>query len=295
MWSEREAAPQCFSSPFCTSATLDQIVYISCDHSIYAFSTQNNRWSEVQRSFKYKHFAMVVINGKLTTVGGREDGKGTETNILLSLIPGALRRKSWKELYPPMSIKRILPGAIVVCATHMVVAGGSRDGKAGLSGVEVLNTDAMQWSTAKSLPEYAFFPQITLCEELYITTDNNVYSCSMEGLLKSCSSISSKDEQVWMKLASTPLLNTTVISLKGHLLTIGGNDKHDTPASEIYYYDKGRDCWNISGLSILSSRSRVISAVLPSKVLVVGGWQQSNIDTKDTYIGIVIDGAVLVN
>ncbi len=300
IWKAEEMAPQHLASTNGAAVAHGKVAYFSSGQDIYSF-TLPNKWSKLSQSSKYKDFTMAIVNDKLTTIGGREDSKGSITNVLLSFA-GVLWGKGWKELLPPMPTKRNLPAAVTT-HSHLVVAGGWNTKHAGLPTVEVLNIGTKQWFTARSLPEIsfapeiAFSPQMALCEkQLYISCHNSVFSCSMKDLLKSCSKSSKGEDTLWAKLADTIQYNVSLVSLEEHLLSIGGNNRLDKiPTADIYCYNKSEDCWNVSGM-IPSSRSRVLAAVLSgNKVIVVGGWDQHNIVTDDTYVGFLIDSAVLVS
>ena len=118
-----------------------------------------------------------------------------------------------------MPTKRMDPAAANT-PTHLVVAGGVGSRRNNVATVEVLNTETLQWSTASSLPEAVRFPQMTTCGGcLYLADKSNVFSCSVEDLLKSTNS--SDGGSVWTRLASIPVEGSTLATLRGHVLAIG--------------------------------------------------------------------------
>ena len=204
---------------------------------------------------------MAVINNALTTIGGK-DCQYSVTNTLLSLFGS-----SWEEVLPPMPTKRKLPAAST--PTHLVVAGGWRSRT--LSIVEVLNTETLQWSTANNLPEAVLYPQMTTCGGcLYLANDiSSVFSCSMKDLLKSTNS--SDGDSVWTKLASIPISNgSTLATLGGRVLAIGGEVGVINPTGAIHCYDVATNSWSFVG-EMPTPRSPALTAVLPSNELVVVG------------------------
>ena len=179
--------------------------YFSCCYNVYSYTVPENKWTKLPEC-KYQYFAMAVINDALTTIGGRDRQRGA-TNTLLSLSGS-----SWEEVLPPMPTKREDPAAANT-PTHLVVAGGTLPlARGGTATVEVLNTETLQWSTASSLPETVRLPQMTTCGGcLYLADrDSNVFSCSVEDLLKSTNS--SDGDSVWTRLASIPVEEDSTLS-----------------------------------------------------------------------------------
>ena len=241
--------------------------YFSSVHNVYSYTVPENKWTKLPQC-KHESFAMAVINDALTTIGGW-DHQWAFTNTLLSLSGS-----SWEEVLPPMPTKRVNTAAANT-PTHLVVAGGVGSTRNNVATVEVLNTETLQWSTASSLPAVRF-PQITTCGGcLYLADDHsNVFSCSVEDLLKSTNS--SDGGSMWTRLADIPVdEGSTLATLRGRVLAIGGDDYNDYPTGAIHCYDVATNSWSIIG-EIPTSRYRVLAAVLPSnELVVVGGWGAS--------------------
>ena len=243
--------------------------YFSEGYVVYSYTVPENKWTKLPQC-KYRYFAMAVLNGALTTIGGShtEGGTDSKVNTLLSLSGS-----SWEEVLPPMPTKRDLPAAVRT-PTHLVVAGGSL-----IATVEVLNTETLQWSTASSLPEAVRFPQMTTCGGCLYLADNrsNVFSCSVEDLLKSTNS--SDGGSVWTRLASIPVEEgSTLATLRGRVLAIGGGDggrDGGIPTGAIHCYDVATNSWSVIS-EMPTPRRRVLTAVLPSnELVVVGGYYAS--------------------
>ena len=172
-----------------------------------------------------------------------------------------------------MPTKRMHPAAantVVAGETLLSLTGGST------ATVEVLNTETLQWSTASSLPEAVRFPQMTTCGGcLYLANiDNNVFSCSVEDLFKSTNS--SDGGSVWTRLASIPVEeDSTLATLRGHVLAIGGDDDDGDPTGVIHCYDVATNSWSVIG-EIPTPRCNVLTAVLPSNELVVVGGKDAS-------------------
>lgn len=283
-WKQVESAPLRFVSDHGTAVVDDNTAYFSYAHHIYSFSLPDNKWTELPQC-SYQDFGMTVINSKLTTVGGYGV---TKTNILLSLISGC-----WKEVLPPMPTGRAQPATAMIL-TFLVVAGGVKDSPSGTDLVEVLNTDTLHWSTARSLPRALSSPQMIHCgRHLYLTHNATAFSCSVEELLKSCKPTSTNNREgcsIWTRLADIPVKDdSSLATLKGHVLTIGGNKAvlgcH--PTSAIHSYNGTTNSWSVTEC-IPTSRYSVLTAVLSSNgvinMVVVGGWN-NGLPTNDTFIG----------
>ena len=181
--------------------------------------------------------------------------RGSYKNLL------SLSGSSWEEVLPPMPTLRAYPAAANT-PTHLVVAGGTLSlTVGGFATVEVLNTETLQWSTASSLPVAVRYPQMTTCGGcLYLADDeSNVFSCSVEDLLKSTNS--SDGGSVWTRLASIPpSKGSTLATLRGRVLAIGGCNNR---TGAIHCYDVATNSWSVIG-EMPTPRYRVLTAVLPS-------------------------------
>ena len=240
--------------------------YFSSGHNVYSYTVPENKWTKLPQC-KNEYFAMAVINDALTTIGGRADGEGV-TNTLLSLSGS-----SWEEVLPPMPTKRANTAAANT-PTHLVVAGGRLSLIGGsIATVEVFNTETLQWSIASSLPEAVCFPQMTTCcEYLYLADDcSNVFSCSVEDLLKSTNS--SDGGSVWTRLASIRTIGkSTLATLRGRVLVIGGHNRYGGLTGAIHCYDVATNSWSVIS-EMPTLRYRVLTAVLPrNELVVVGGY-----------------------
>ena len=270
-WRQGRPAPVVIAASQGSAVVHGSTAYFSRFHDVYSYTVPGNKWTKLPEC-KYKHFAMAVINDALTTIGGMDHQYAATNKLLRS---GRL----WEEVLPPMPTKRDYPAAANT-PTHLVVAGGSLKG--GIATVEVLNTETLQWSTASSLPEGVWYPQMTICGGcLYLAANKSkVFSCSVEYLLKS-----SDGDSVWTRLASIPVLgDSTLTTLRGRVLAIGGRDSCKY-TREIRCYDVATNSWSVID-EIPTLRSSVLAAVLPSnELVVVGGQETSGNLCRNTEIG----------
>lgn len=238
------------------------VAYFSRSYYVYCYKVADDDWIRLPKC-NYEWFALAVIKDMLTTIGG-DDSNGVATNSLHSLSDSV-----WKQAFPPMSTSRVCTAAVST-STHLVVAGGRLDhqSRAGLASVEVMNTETLQWSIASGLPNSVDVPQMTLCgESLYLCRQDTLFSCLVEDLLKNSRSV-----PVWTKLADVPLQCSSITTLAGRVLAVGGaeNALGDNPRGIIHHYDVTSNSWSVIG-ELSTPRCGVLTAVFPSNKLVVAG------------------------
>ena len=224
------------------------IAFFSCDFNVYSYNILEDKWTELQQC-EYQRTSLAIVHNTLTTVGGCTSDL-IPTNTLLSLSQSGSRWK-WGKGLPSMMTERILPATVTI-TTHLVVAAGAKEYFGdGLSTVEVLDTETLQWSMASSLPQDIKYPQMTCSGYVYLSDDNTVFSCSVEGLLQSCqlsphkptSINSSKSGSIWTRQANIPGLGGSSLATLGeHVLAIGG-----VSTANIHCYDRATDSWSVIG------------------------------------------------
>ena len=125
---------------------------------------------------------------------------------------------------------------------------------------------------ASSLPQELPYPRMTTfggC--IYLaSSDNKVFSCPVEDLLKSTNS--SEGGSVWTRLANIPAPEkSTLATLRGCVLAIGVEDGFN-PTGTIHCYDADTNSWSVIG----EMPTQVLITVLPSNELVVVGGVDTN-------------------
>ena len=261
-------------------------VYINSGGSRKVYSCQMTSegllWSTLPNS-RYTWFSLAVINGLLTCVGGRSGLVVYRTNTLHSLTGG--HKRQWSEVFPPMPTARS-ETASVTTEQVLVVAGGCAGGKI-LDTVEVMIIATKQWTTAQNLPRPFGLISGTICgDQLYLgggfirvgEQSKSVLTCSLTDLLPPQSlgvrlrtlSLATKPG-VWRDIKNLPVTQSTLTTLGGHLLAIGGwRDSHG-PTAGVHHYDHQTDSWYVVS-KMKNKRSQPLSAVLPKdQLLIVGG------------------------
>ena len=246
-----------------SSAVIGDKTYFSSfgSKTIYEFS--NNQWHELPPCSNGE-FTIVSVDDMLTTVGGWSDTQ-YYSNKLYSYI-----NNKWVEHFPLMPTGRWTPGAVYANNT-LVVAGGWCD-STNLNTVEILNTANMQWSIVSSLPVPTDYPSTTICGDyVYIHTRTgdvqekySVYKCSLRQLTQSQLS-----SAIWEKIAPLSVSWSTLVTINGHLLAVGGQDSNIDNTKDIYQYNE--TLWTV--ISQMSTpRAEFPTAALPgNKLMVVGG------------------------
>ena len=128
--------------------------------SVYSYDSQGQLWQRLPDCHS-KDSALVMANDKLTTVGGEQHGRATNS---LASLTGEGKDSKWVELFPRMPTARCYLAA--VCRGRNVIAAGGSDGGGQLSTVEILDIDLRQWSSAASLPHPMVRASITVCGDL---------------------------------------------------------------------------------------------------------------------------------
>ena len=277
-------------------------VYINSAFSNKVYSCQissgDQQWSNLPDS-RYYHCSLAVIDSLLTSIGGRTSQYvGHSTNSLLSLT-GESRERQWSEAFPPMPTARST-FASVTTEQALVVAGGY-DGSKRIDTVEVMNIPNKQWSTAIHMPHPFVRISATICgDQLYLgggygeesKPSQSVLTCSLPDLLRPQSlgaklrtlSLANKPG-VWRRIKELPVIRSTLTTLGGHLVAIGGADYSNDPTSDFRCYDPQTDSWQVI-MKMKTKRSHSLVAVLPEdRLIIVGGRDASRHLTGSVEIG----------
>ena len=193
--------------------------------------------------------------------GGRTDD-GDATNTLVSLTDSSSK---WTEHFPPMPVKLKYP-AVVCTGNHLLVTGVVN------KIVYVMDTTSLKWFSASILPVYVFNPTFLVCgTELYMLSyTGSVFSCSLPTLLQSSSAVQPETTDVWRRVAKVPVEDSTLTTLCGQLVAVGGCNAQLEPVDTIHLYDPLMDSWHIIG-HMPTARCQCLVATLPGDTLVVIG------------------------
>ena len=299
-WKEGKRAPERMERG--AAVVHGNTVYINSSGSYNVYSCQMTSegllWSTLPDSH-YMLFSLAVIDGILTCVGG-SSGRlfGSHTNTLHSLTGGG-RKRQWSEVFPPMPTARYQT-ASVTTEQALVVAGGY-DGRKNLDTVEVMNIATKQWTTAQHLSHPFGLISGTICgDQLYLgggcirvgEPSRSVLTCSLTDLLPPQSlgvrvrtlSLATKPG-VWREIKNLPVTRSTLTTLGGHLLAIGGKSDLHSTTGDVRCYDHQTDSWHVVS-KMKNKRYESLSAVLPQdQLLIVGGYGKNVAATTSFEIG----------
>ena len=281
-WKEGKTAPEEMTRG--AAVVHGNTVYINSrgSHKVYScqMTSEELLWSTLPDS-RYRNFSLAVIDGLLTCVGGW--GGGSFTNTLHSLTGG--HKRQWSEVFPPMPTARSLTASFTT-EQALVVAGGCGDRK-NLATVEVMTIATKQWTTAQHLPHPFGVILGTICgDQLYLgggyigwnEPSKSVLTCSLTDLLPPQSLgarlrtlFLATKPGVWQEIENLPVTRSTLTTLGGHLLAIGGrSDSHD-PTADVHCYNHQTDSWHVVS-KMKNKRYESLSAVFPEdQLLIVGG------------------------
>ena len=279
-------------------------VYTNPHRSNKLYSCQirsaDQQWSALPDSPCYYYYSsLAVIDGLLTSIGGCANYKGGfYTNTLLSLT-GEGKKRDWSKVFPPMPTARTAPVSVTTEQT-LIVAGGY-DGINNLNTVEVMNIPTKQWSTARHLPHPFCRMSATICgDQLYLagghddggTPFKSVLTCSLPDLLRSqslgaklCTLSLANEPGVWRHIKELPVTRSTLTTLRGHLIAIGGVDYSNKSTADIRCYDPQTNSWHVI-TKMKTKRYCPLVAVLPEdRLIIVGGWDTPIYPTASVEIG----------
>ena len=295
-WKEGKRAPEGMERG--AAVVHRNTVYINSggSHKVYSCQmiSEGLLWSTLPNS-RYMWFSLAVIDGLLTCVGGRSGGfRGLRTNTLHSLTGGG-RKRQWSEVFPPMPTAR--SGTASVTTEQALVVAGGWDGRENLDTVEVMTIATKQWTIAQHLPHPLSLISGTICgDQLYlgggfievVEPSRSVLTCSLTDLLPPQSlggrlrtlSLATKPG-VWREIENLPVTESTLTTLGGHLLAIGGMSDSYDPTADVHRYDHQTDSWHVVS-KMRNKRSQSLSAVLPEdQLLVVGGGNIESITSVE--------------
>ena len=262
------------------------------DTTVQMYSSEKEQWTVLPECSK-RYFSIAVVNGLLTAIGGKQAGRATKTLVSFT------HQQTWTEKFPPMTYCHNNP-AIVCTSTSLIVAGGwNESGK--INKVEVMDAKTLRWSTAASLPHALSVATATICgSRMYIaggTTGTcmwtkSVFMCKVRDLLQSTTQPQTllaglrvglsrpqfpavrQASGVWRAVAELPVIQSSLVTLRGQLLAIGGSTDvsgSGGETSDVRQYDAATDSWNVIS-HMNTERQYFFAAVLPNdRIIVVGG------------------------
>lgn len=252
-------------APFRTiggSATTDhQFAYFTTQGfaSVYRYEWHTEKWEELPPS-PYGNPGLVVIDGALIAIGGNNESCYTNKQFML-------QQDKWVEHYPPMNTLRSDTTTVSTSDGNYFVIGGYGCDGARTAKVELFHTKYKRWYELTNLPHALAFPTATICgNHLHVIgVDGDGYSCSLYDFSSDQTHLM---HPIWTPLPRQPVTWSTVATLCGQLVLIGGQQSGLSINSILQLVDEE---WVQVG-SMSSCRNWCLVATpSPDKIMIVGG------------------------
>ena len=139
---------------------------------------------------------------------------------------------------------------------------------------------------------------MTLCgDQVYILSgynvskqpSNAVYTCSLNALLQSCTTLQEMGKiAVWKTIADLPVTESTCVSLHGQLLAIGGRDSSfkSRSTAAVFKYNLSLKCWEVIS-HMLTPRHLCFAAVMSDNRLIVVGGENSTLLNDSVEVAMI--------
>ena len=249
-----------------SATTDDQFAYFTPydSNSVYIYNWSTNEWNKLSSS-PYRNSGLVIIDGELTAVGGQEPDKSTGTNKVVTL-----KEKNWVERYPSMK-HHVFSAAVVSYNTdtdnYIFVIG---PGDCWTSTVELFHTKTKLWYNVVLVPPPCPQPSATICgNELHVIGVNRkIYSCSVQSLLQSLSNEQVILDTKWTGLPQLPVAQSTLATLHGELVIVGGKEDNSSVNSIYQLVDEK---WEKIGSMERQRMECLVVTPVFKKMMIVGG------------------------
>ena len=259
-------------------------------------TSRGQQWSALPDS-KYENFSLAVVADQLTTVGGLIPDSDSPISFLISLTG----KRQWSEVFPPMPTARSGAAALST-ELVLIVAGGFSGTNKGIDVfadvVEVMNISTRQWTATSRLPHPFSNVSGAICgDQLYLAggydsrqASKSVLSCSLIDLLSPLLSLGGRMQSlslasrpgVWSQARELPVSLSTLITLGGNLLAIGGADSSHNSTAEVRKYDRYTNSWQVTSM-MKQARYLCMAAVLPgNQFIIVGGFVDADYLATDS-------------
>ena len=250
------------------------------------FNIEDCSWTNLPRC-RYSHFGLAAVKGQLTAIGGYDF---TTTGKLFTYSTDGSTNKSWVQKLQPMPTPRCSTVCVSTNET-LVVAGGDASGYNDyLDVVEVMDIASGKWTEVPRLPQPCLNLSATLCgDTLYLTGgvaprgNSGTYSCSLSSLLqppprgRRFRALSQQRKAVWHEVEAPPSGQTTLVTVSGQILAVGGQNEERKPVTAVYRYSVQNGSWHKFS-DLIVPRSRCIAAVFEGGVVCIGGQGENTIE-----------------
>ena len=257
------------------------VFYINPAETKEVFSYQTSKgWISHPPSF-HTNSSLAVIDGLLTSIGGWSE-RGHSKSLY------TLTNSQWSVIYPAMLTAR---SNMATASTDdaLVVAGGY-DGNRMLSTVEVMSMFYKQWSLVSSLPHPLSKGSATVSGNRFFLSggyiregeaSKSVLTCSLADLNPHRSvgrqhALSIANASLWQPVQNAPVTQTTLTTLNGNVLAVGGCDASRNSVNTVYMYVELSDEWKFVGKMRMRRRLCLAITLSEDRVYVLGGMPWTN-------------------
>ena len=240
------------------SAVVGEKAYFSNGMSVWEFNSSSSQW-KILPEHPLLNFSLVNIENELTTVGGgfKVNWLSSDSNKLYSYIEG-----KWVGKYPPMTTKRYSCAAVYTNPILIVIGKNHNT-------VEILNIHSKKWSKVSSLPFSSQHTSLILCGEyMYLQDVVSFVRCSLFSL-----ALSIPKTNIWEDIAPLPVVNSTLVAVKGQLLAVGGKTTwvNGVRCKEVHQYNPTTNTWQIISQTNIPRCECAVALLSSNKLMVLGG------------------------
>ena len=252
-------------------ATTDgQFAYFTPEDSTspYQYECSAEKWTNLPPC-PHRNSGLVIIDSELTTVGGFDDIY-RRTNKLFTLQQG-----KWVEKYPPMNTARSSLAVVSTSDGHYFIVIGGHDGDCWTATVELFQVENRRWHELTNLPKPLPNSSATICgNQLHVIENgDNGYSCSLQALPSNDRPITSPLTLSWKPLPRVPVTASTVATLCGQLVIIGGVQDL-SPVNCIHQLVDEE--WVRIGSMASGRYYCLVASPSPDRIIIVGGQGAGN-------------------
>ncbi len=259
---------------------------IETDSTIYTYEVPADAWVSMQSPAYWS--ALTIYHSRLVLVGGIE----TTTEEVTDQLWVLQGEQTWIQPLSPMPTARRSASAIS-SGDHLVVAGGDTDSYIYTDSVEVC--DGVQWVRADLLPMACCGIKSTCHSGMWYLMggygqSTSVFFTSLQSLIEKAtqqpphSRDSSKQQSVWKTLPGVLYKYSSITTLRGALLTVGGADSEDKNTSSISMYCHLTRSWLHIGDMPEAVDSTCSITLTTGETMVIGGWTGSD---RSTHVHIL--------
>ena len=267
------------------AVTIGMMVYVTGGNSrngdvvehVFRFDFKKNQWDKLPPS-GYHHCVPVVLQGKLSLIGGRVPKTKAVFNKVITYDED---KDQWVTVYPNMNQPRYRP-AVVANDSYVIVLGGKIKERSKLTDtIEIMNTENKQWITvATPLPDKMYDMSATISNDLVwiigydngSNRSNKVFTVSLDDLV-----YLTNTKHSWKRLRNdTVCFKTATISYSDPPVILGGDDRQNKTVSAVVAFDPKTESWNeVAMLSSPIAHCAVVKLPEERGMLVIGGCSET--------------------